>query len=326
MKTFRVAASVHDTTRELVDDHDLTLTYHIVDIVMHDRVRTKGEPDVVVDGDVFDCEQVVDAEELLGEVDPLVRQEDRFRLHVDRVIVFLFQRTDERIRACVEFCRFLSRSRDDERSTRLIDEDRVDFIDDRVVELALNTVFFIKDHVVTEVVESELVVRRVRDITVVGRLFLDTVHVRHVEADRETECEVERLHEFFISFRQIFVDRYDVYATASERVQVDRKCRDERLPFTGFHFGDVAVMEHIAPDELDTVMTHPEHTLRCLTTDRERLRQEVVKCLAFRQTFTELFRLRLKLFVGQCLDWFGERLDQVGRFLCFFQHSFLWSK
>ena len=58
----------------------------------------------------------------------------------------------------------LGRSRDDERRARLVDQDGVDLVDDRVVQLALHVVLEPQLHVVAQVVEAELVVRAVGDV------------------------------------------------------------------------------------------------------------------------------------------------------------------
>ena len=71
---------------------------------------------------------------------------------------------------------------------------------------------------------------------------------------------IERAHPLGVSFRQVVVDGHDVDALAGERVQEDRERRDEGLAFAGRHFGDLALVEDDAADELDVVMDHvPGH-------------------------------------------------------------------
>ncbi len=68
--------------------------------------------------------------------------------------------------------RRLALAADDERRARLVDEDRVDLVDDGVVELALRVVERAELHVVAQVVEAELVVLAVGDVGAVGALLL----------------------------------------------------------------------------------------------------------------------------------------------------------
>jgi hypothetical protein len=55
-------------------------------------------------------------------------------------------------------------SGDDQRRARFVDQDRVDFVDDREAELALHAFAGRVDHVVAQVVETELVVGAVGDV------------------------------------------------------------------------------------------------------------------------------------------------------------------
>ena len=58
----------------------------------------------------------------------------------------------------VLLARRLGRAADDERRARLVDQDRVDLVDDRVVQRALRVLERAELHVVAQVVEAELVV------------------------------------------------------------------------------------------------------------------------------------------------------------------------
>ena len=65
-----------------------------------------------------------------------------------------------------------NRTRDDERRTRLIDQDRVDFIDNRESIFTLHPLLERVHHVVAQIVEAVLVVGAVCDIRVVRSLPL----------------------------------------------------------------------------------------------------------------------------------------------------------
>ncbi len=68
----------------------------------------------------------------------------------------------------VELGAVVGRSRDDQRRARLVDEDAVDLVDDRVAERPLHHVLEAILHVVAQVVEAELVVGAVGDVAGVG--------------------------------------------------------------------------------------------------------------------------------------------------------------
>jgi hypothetical protein len=77
----------------------------------------------------------------------------------------------------------LALAADDERRARLVDEDRVDLVDDRVVQRALRVLERRELHVVAEVVEAELVVLAVGDVGAVGALLLGVVLLVDDDAD-----------------------------------------------------------------------------------------------------------------------------------------------
>ena len=70
-------------------------------------------------------------------------------------------------------------SLDDFRSqgARLIDENRIDLIDDRVIMITLNQRFHVEFHIVPKIIETEFVVGSVGDIAIVSFLTLDIIHV-----------------------------------------------------------------------------------------------------------------------------------------------------
>ena len=72
----------------------------------------------------------------------------------------------------VELGRVGDPARDDERGAGLVDEDRVDLVDDAVVVAALDLFGPAHGHVVAEVVEAELVVRAVGDVAGVLRALV----------------------------------------------------------------------------------------------------------------------------------------------------------
>src|SRR3546814_10693090 len=64
------------------------------------------------------------------------------------------------------------RAGDDQRGERLVDQDRVDFVDDREVEAALEPVVLRQRHVVAQVVEADLVVGGIGDVGGVGGVLV----------------------------------------------------------------------------------------------------------------------------------------------------------
>ena len=143
---------------------------------------------------------------------------------------------------------------DDERRPRLVDEDRVHLVDDRVRVLALHPLLQREHHVVAEVVEAELVVRAVGDVGQVRRAPVRRGRLGVVEAaDRQAEIREDVAHPLRVAAGEVVVDRDEVGTAAGERVEIERQRRDERLAFTRRHLGDLALVEDHAADELHVV-------------------------------------------------------------------------
>ena len=195
MQAVAPAAAGHQAAGELVDDDDLAVLDHVVDVELEERVRAQRLVDVVEQrhvGRVVEAVRRLQAvrEHLLGLGHAALGQRDRLVLLVDDVVAgrlellallgldvalgdgARLQPRDDAIDFVVEVGRFLGRARDDQRRPRLVDQDAVDLVDDREVVPALDVVRELELHVVAQVVEAELVVRAVGDVGGVGDLPL----------------------------------------------------------------------------------------------------------------------------------------------------------
>ena len=146
---------------------------------------------------------------------------------------------------------------DDERRPRLIDQHRVDFVDDGVEVRPLHALVERVHHVVAQVIEAELVVRSVGDVRVVGGAALGRARLGVVEArDREPEVGVQVPHPLRVAAGEVRVDRHQVRALPGERIEVERQRGDEGFAFAGRHLGDLAEVQLDAAHELHVVVHH----------------------------------------------------------------------
>ena len=127
--------------------------------------------------------------------------------------------------------------------TGLIDEDGIDLIDDGVVVTALHEVGLLPCHVVTQVVEAELVVGAVGDVSVVLLAALRRLLLGDDAADVHAEETVDTAHQLALVAGEVVVDGDHVHALAFESVQIGGQGGDQGLAFTGLHFGDVAPVQ-----------------------------------------------------------------------------------
>ena len=149
------------------------------------------------------------------------------------------------------------RARNDEWSTCIVDEHRVHLVDNGKVMLALYEVLHCCSHVVTEVVETELVVSTECDIALV--CFSTSCTVRLVLVDTiyaETVELIERSHPLGVTFREVVVHCDYMYSLSCQRIEEYRKCRNESLTLSCSHLGDLTLMKNNTTDELNVIVNH----------------------------------------------------------------------
>jgi hypothetical protein len=127
------------------------------------------------------------------------------------------------------------------------------------MEIPLDVLFQGEFHVVPEIVESEFVIGAVSDIRPISPAALVVVQAVDNSVHRESQKAVNAAHPLGIPAGQVVVDRDDVHALASQGVEVGGHGGHQGFSFTGLHFGDFALVQHEAADELDVEGTHPQH-------------------------------------------------------------------
>ena len=191
---------------------------------------------------------------------------------------------------------------------------------------ALHAVGQVELHVVAQVVEAELVVGAVGNVGAVGFAPLAIVEIVHDDADRQAQEGVELAHPLRVALGQVVVDRDHVNAASGERIQVHRQGRNQRFAFAGLHFGDLALMQHHAADELHVEVAHLQHAPAGLAHHREGLGKDLVQHLlqlavllvgvfdgihALADALAELFRLGPELLVAELLHLGLKRIDAL---------------
>src|SRR5712675_1812259 len=211
VQAFRVAPAGHHAAGELVDDDDLAVLDDIVYVAGEQLVGPQRLRDVMqhrdlgrgVEADALG-QQAVAAQDILDRLDTGVGQDDRAVLLVLLEMIGLEAR-DHGIGAAVEFRGILGRAGDDERRARLVDQDRIDLVDDGVVEGPLGHGVQPVLHVVAQVVEAQLVVGAVGDVAGVGRLAFLVAQLVNDHADAETEELVDLAHPLGVALGEIVV-------------------------------------------------------------------------------------------------------------------------
>ena len=203
------------------------------------------------------------------------------------------------VEGVVELGGFLGRAGDDQGRPGLVDEDGVHFVDDGIVEVPLDVILQGEFHVVPEIVEPEFVVGAVGDVRAVGPAALVVVQAVDDGAHREPQETVDAPHPVGVPAGQVVVDRDDVDPAAGEGVEVGGHGGHQGFAFTGLHFGDFALVQHDAADDLDVEGAHPQDPGRGLPGRGKGLGQQVVQGFVRVQALLEEGGFGLELGVGQ---------------------------
>ena len=268
MQAVREPPPRRQASGELVDDDDLAILDHVFAVTLVDGVGLEGVLGKVDELEVLRRVHVLDSEHFFQLRHALGRQGDRAQLLVDGVVDALAQGRYEAGEPLIVLGRLLRRAADDEGRPRLVDQDVVYLVDNRVMTLSLHTLGSVRRHGVAQIVEAELAVRPVGDIGLIRLLPRDGSEVlepllgafdcRVIEVgglvlegrDRYAEGVVDGAHPLRVALGEVVVDGHDMDAAAGESVQVRRQRGDERLALACLHLGDLALVEHDAAHDL----------------------------------------------------------------------------
>ncbi len=308
-----VAAARQDTAGVLVDDEHLAAGHDVVAVAQEQFLGLDGVVQVADQGGVARFIEVVDAEIVLHLGDARIEDADDLLLLVDLVVLVAVELRDETGELPVPTGHVaFGRAGDDQRGTRLVDEDGVDLVDDGEVVSALHQIGLLPRHVVAQVVETEFVVGAVGDVGVVLLAALRRLLVGDDAAGAHAEETVDTTHELGLVAGQVVVDGDDVDALAFEGVEVRRQRGHQGLAFTGLHLGDVAPMQRGATHELHVEVAQSEGTLGRLPHGGEGFRHELVEGLPVFDALLELGRLALQLLVVERGDLILQGVGRLG--------------
>ena len=176
---------------------------------------------------------------------------------------------------------------------------------------ALDQVLGALGHVVTQVVEAELVVRAVGDVHGVLLAALGWALPGQDASGGQPQEAVDTAHQVGLVLSQVVVHRHHVDALAGQCTQVGGHGGDQGLALTGLHLSDVAQVQGRAAHDLDVVGAHTQHTVSRLAHGGEGLRQQGVQALAIGVTRLELVGRLPELSIGELTVGVRKRLDLV---------------
>ena len=180
-----------------------------------------------------------------------------------------------------------------------------------------------EDHVVTQVIETELVIGRVSDGTAVGTLAILAGHARQDHTDRHIEGVIQTSHPFGVATRKVIVNGHHVHRTTGQRIEIGRQGRDQGFAFAGAHFGNLALVQYDAADHLLVEMTHAEHTLAGFTHHGKSFGQQIVEGLTSLVAVTEFGGLGTQGLIAQGSDATLQLIDGIDRLVHALQQAII---
>ena len=238
MQPVRITASRHDTSGKLIYDQDLVILHHIVLILKHQIVRSQSQDNIVLDLQIFRIRKIFYMEELLYLLDTVFCQVDAFFLFIDdKISGFLdllahdsihlaefpagfppLQLPCQYIAGLIESGGFPTLAGNNKRCSGLVDKNRVHLVDNRIFHAPLHQLFLIDHHVISQVIESQLVISHIGNITVVRLAPFITVHAVQHHAYLQAQEFMDLSHPLRVTLCQIIIDRNDLYAFPGQRV------------------------------------------------------------------------------------------------------------
>ena len=190
MQALVVAATYHDTTGKFVNDKHFAVADDIVLVALHNEMRFQSRLYVVIKIGVFKIGEVCYVEKSFSLFDTLIGEHDSLFFFLDREILTLSALTSKVVRTLIKFAGLSSSARNNERSSRLVDKNRVHLVDDCVIEFALHFVRLSHNHIVAQKVEAEFVVGAIGYVALIRLSLILGAHLRHYDADGKSQKSV----------------------------------------------------------------------------------------------------------------------------------------
>ena len=328
VQALRIAAALHDTTGELIDDLDLAVGDHVLLIAVEHVLGLQRLLQVVdqlageIGIDVIDTQAALDllkaalggGNGVLGLVHDIVARGLHILgggEHVVRHVLAALKATHGTREVLVGTGGLSASARDDQRGAGLIDQDGVNLVDDGVVVAALHALLGTGNHVVAQVIKAELGVGTVGDVCLVGRALELERHVVLEQTDGHAQVLVDAAHPLGVALCQVIVDGNDMHALAGDSVEVAGQGGDERLALAGLHLGNMTLMKRHGADELYVKVAHARDALGSLAHGGKGLGKHVVERLAVGVTLAELIGLGAEFLLGHLLKLGLKTVDLV---------------
>ena len=165
------------------------------------------------------------------------------------------------------------------------------------MQSSLNQLFFIDNHVISQIIKSKFIIRYISNIAIISLSSLVIVHLIENNTDFESQKLMYFSHPLSITLCQIVIDCNNVNSFSIQGIQISRKCRHKCLSFTCSHLCDTSLMQDNSTDQLYSVVAHSKASVSTFSYYSICFRKNIIQSLSFFQALFEFFRLSAKLFI-----------------------------
>ena len=205
----------------------------------------------------------------------------------------------------------------DKGSSRLVNKNRIDLVDNGEVIAPRHLVILALDEVIPQIVEAELAVHTVGNVGSVRlTLFILIVGARK-KSYRKAEKAVYLSHFLHITPCEVFVYGDDMHTLAREGVEIRGHRGNEGFTLTRFHLGNSALMKYYRADKLDIKGALSKHAPVRLAYDGVGIGKNIVERLPLGKSFLEYIGHSPKLGIAHRRIFRRKSLNLIYRRLYF---------
>ncbi len=245
MQSLAVAAAFHETAGKFVDNKDFAVAHDVITVQLEQSLGAQRLLNVMDGRQAFLHVDIVHAQGFFNFFNTSRGQRGSLALFVNVIVRVFHQRFDDFGKLVVLIRGLHVRRGDNQRRTRFINQNTVDFIDDGVVQVALHQLLGGLHHVIAQIVESEFIVGAVGNVSSIRFTSAALLQKRHFHfhaavahfifffvarfvvnirllvldgGHRQAQSVVHLPHPFRVALGQIVVDRDNVHALAGKGV------------------------------------------------------------------------------------------------------------
>ena len=265
VQTFGETTTKHQTTSEFVNDDNLTIFNNVVTVTVHQSFSFQCAHDLVGEvNTMFSIVQIADAKHFFCFSNTNFSRSNLFSFFVYGIIFAFVHGAYNLRKNSVQVSRFFARTGDDERSTRFVNQDTVNFVDNAIVQFTLYHLVNINYHIVTQVVEPKFIVGTVGYVCHISSATFMGIHIVNNQTNGQAQEFIDATHVFAVTFCQVIIYGYNVNTFTGQCIQIYGQSCYQGFTFASTHFGNFTAMEYNTANHLHIKMAHTGYTTRSL--------------------------------------------------------------